>query len=215
MTDRLRLIDSDLEAVTWDAYKSDDGTWQVTGAWRAGDKSGTTRWGFDLPSRTVTPSDAATMDFAEGTRLVRVVPEVPVGGPPTPVHHQSRPVSMLRDPEDAYATGPVEGSEHFQSSVVGEHDDDVLDHLTDDLSHLEMADDTHVRDVHPADDVPMAHLSVTQESDSALLDEVAEHDTVVLSREGDLAGGLTGEDADPRAKVPAWEDIVFGVRRHR
>ena len=79
MTDRLRLIDSDLEAVTWDAYKSDDGTWQVTGAWRAGDKSGTTRWTFDLPSRTVAPSDAATTDFAEGTRLVRVVPDVPVG----------------------------------------------------------------------------------------------------------------------------------------
>src|SRR3954449_11386199 len=79
MNERLRLIDSDLEAVTWDAYRSDDGTWQVTGAWRAGDKSGTTRWAFDLPSRTVTPSDAATMDFAEGTRLVRVVPDVPVG----------------------------------------------------------------------------------------------------------------------------------------
>ena len=79
MTDRLRLIDSDLGAVTWDAYKGDDGTWQVTGAWRAGDKSGTTRWAFDLPSRTVAPSDAATTDFAEGTRLVRVVPEVPVG----------------------------------------------------------------------------------------------------------------------------------------
>ena len=79
MTERLRLIDSDLEAVTWDAYRSDDGTWQVTGAWRAGDKSGTTRWTFDLPSRTVAPSDAATMDFAEGTRLVRVVPDVPAG----------------------------------------------------------------------------------------------------------------------------------------
>src|SRR3954470_20006755 len=79
MTDRLRLIDSDLEAVTWDAYRSDDGTWQVTGAWRAGDKSGTTRWSFDIPSRTVAPSDAATTDFAEGTRLVRVVPDVPTG----------------------------------------------------------------------------------------------------------------------------------------
>src|SRR3954468_9676840 len=79
MNERLRLIDSDLEAVTWDAYRSDDGTWQVTGAWRAGDKSGTTRWSFDIPSRTVAPSDAATTDFAEGTRLVRVVPDVPAG----------------------------------------------------------------------------------------------------------------------------------------
>src|SRR4051812_6122251 len=93
MNERLRLIDSDLEAVTWDAYRSDDGTWQVTGAWRAGDKSGTTRWSFDLPSRTVAPSDAATMDFAEGTRLVRVVPDVPAGLVATP----RRGVTVVRD----------------------------------------------------------------------------------------------------------------------
>jgi len=44
-----------------------------------------------------------------------------------------------------------------------------------------------------------------------LLDEVAEHDTVVLGR-----GAEEPEtDEDPRARIPAWEDIVFGVRRHR
>ena len=84
MNERLRLIDSDLEAVTWDAYKGDDGTWQVTGAWRAGDKSGTTRWSFDLLSRTrrvpsaksiVAASDGATV--REGrSKLQRVVPDL-------------------------------------------------------------------------------------------------------------------------------------------
>src|SRR3954467_9028527 len=74
MTDRLRLIDSDLEAVVWDAHRTDDGTWQVTGAWRAGEKSGLTRWTFDLPSRTVTPFHAPTMDFPEGTRPRRALP---------------------------------------------------------------------------------------------------------------------------------------------
>ena len=52
MTERLRLIDADLDAVGWDAYRDDDGTWVVTGTWRAGDMSGTTRWSFDLPART-------------------------------------------------------------------------------------------------------------------------------------------------------------------
>src|SRR5215210_3302044 len=94
MDDRLRLIDSDIDAVTWDAHRTDDGTWQVTGAWRAGDKSGLTRWTFDLPSRTVAPFDAATLDFAEGTRPVRVVPEVPAGAPAaTP---RPRSVSVVR-----------------------------------------------------------------------------------------------------------------------
>jgi hypothetical protein len=183
MTERLRLIDSDLEAVTWDAYKGDDGTWQVTGAWRAGDKSGTTRWSFDLPSRTVAPSDAATMDFAEGTRLVRVVPDVPAGLAAAPVR---RGVSVVPAPTRA-------------------EDDLVHDTITPDVLPADLVahEDEHVRDVHAATGTPEDDRSI-----DALLDEVAEHDTVVLGR--------TGEDPDsddPRARIPAWEDIVFGVRR--
>jgi len=189
MNDRLRLIDSDLDAVSWDAYRSDDGTWQVTGAWRAGDKSGTTRWSFDLPSRTVTPSDAATTDFAEGTRLVRVVPEVPVG---LTVASARRGVTVVRE--------------------AGRSDDDLVhDTITPDVlpSDLvahgdERVADERVRDVHAATGAP------DDRSIDALLDEVAEHDTVVLGR--------TGEEPDAddtRARIPAWEDIVFGVRRHR
>jgi hypothetical protein len=202
VTERLRLIDTDLDAVGWDAYRDDDGTWVVTGAWRAGDKSGTTRWSFDLPARTVTPHDAATTDFAEGTRLVRVVPDVPAGlAASQPVHRASRPVSMLRETpweSDVRATGPIVGTGHLTG------DDD--EHVTDDLSHLAgLADeDEHVRDVHPTDGIP-ADPSVNE-----LLDEVAEHDTVVLGRNPE-----DGEGEDPRARIPAWEDIVFGVRRHR
>jgi hypothetical protein len=171
MTERLRLIDTDVDAVVWDAYRSDTGAWVATGEWRAGEKSGTARWTFDLPSRTVTPDDAATRDFAEGTRLVRVVPDVPTGPPPPP---RARPVAVLREdpPPLPVAPPPVE-------------------------------DDLPVRDVHPASgsrDDPRAMES--------FLDEIADHDTVVLGR--------TGEDPDsddPRARIPAWEDIVFGVRR--
>jgi hypothetical protein len=202
MTERLRLIDTDLDAVGWDAHRDDDGTWVVTGTWRAGDKSGTTRWAFDVPARTVTPFDAATMDFAEGTRLVRVVPDVPIGMSATPVHRASRPVSMLRD--DSFSTGPVVGADHPEGP-------DTAGHLTDDLSHLpDVAADEHVRDVHPSDGRPGSDPAV-----DALLDQVAEHDTVVLAREDEVAGGASIEGEDPRARIPAWEDIVFGVRRNR
>jgi hypothetical protein len=187
MTDRLRLIDSDLDAVTWDAYKSDDGTWQVTGAWRAGEKSGTTRWSFDLPSRTVAPSDAATTDFAEGTRLVRVVPDVPTG---LAVATPRRGVTVMHD--------------------AGRADDDLVhDTVTPDVlpSDLVAREDEPVRDVHAATGTPEDDRSI-----DALLDEVAEHDTVVLGRTGEEP---EVDDDDPRARIPAWEDIVFGVRRHR
>jgi hypothetical protein len=193
MNERLRLIDSDIDAVTWDAYRSDDGTWQITGAWRAGDKSGRTRWSFDLPSRTVTPSDAATMDFAEGTRLVRVVPDVP-GLAAGPAAHRGRGVSVVRDapPEEI---SPSRADDDLTHDLLGQEEPHEL------LVH----DDDRVRDVHPASGSPDDDRSM-----DALLDEVAEHDTVVLRT------GEDGEtDEDPRARIPAWEDIVFGVRRHR
>jgi Protein of unknown function (DUF3071) len=187
MDDRLRLIDSDIDAVTWDAHRTHDGTWEVTGAWRAGDKSGLTRWTFDLPSRTVTPVDAATMDFAEGTRLVRVVPEVPAGVVATASHPRS--VTVVR------------------TDSVRPDDDLTHDTVTPDVlpSDLVARDDEPVRDVHPPSGAP------DERSVEALLDEVAEHDTVVLGR----GGPVDGDDEDPRARIPAWEDIVFGVRRHR
>jgi len=193
MTDRLRLIDSDLDTVTWDAYRSDDGSWQVTGAWRAGDKSGTTRWSFDIPSRTVAPSDAATLDFAEGTRLVRVVPEVPVGLTPS-APAPRRGVTVVRGPGRA------------EDDLV--HDTVTPEILPSDLAAPgdERVPDERVRDVHAATGTPDDERSI-----DALLDEVAEHDTVVLGRSGEDPEN----DDDPRARIPAWEDIVFGVRRHR
>jgi Protein of unknown function (DUF3071) len=177
MTERLRLLGADIDAVRWDAYRSDDGTWVVTGAWRAGHKSGTTLWSYDIPARVVSPVDAATIDFAEGTRLVRVVPDVPGGAQQAAaaVPTSRRPVAVVREPEQPAA--PV----------------------IDEASTLP---DDEVRDV-----VPDAGTLPTAEP--AFPDDIAEHDTIVLGRTGE-----DGETADPRARVPAWEDIVFGVRRN-
>ena len=190
MTDRLRLIDSDLEAVTWDAYRSDDGTWQVTGAWRAGDKSGTTRWSFDIPSRTVAPSDAATLDFAEGTRLVRVVPEVPAGlagAAPAP-----RGVTVVREP--------------------GRADDDLVhDTVTpDDPAGRPAVATTSGGRAGPRRARRHRHAGRRPvDRRAARRGRRARHGGARPQRRG------TRDDDDPRARIPAWEDIVFGVRRHR
>jgi hypothetical protein len=201
MSERLRLLDAGVEAVTWDAYRGDQGAWLVTAAWRAGDASGTTRWSFDLPSRTVTPHDAATLDFAEGTRLVRVVPDVPAGLAPNP-SHRARPVTALRP-------GTPSPDVHNAVTDVLEPldvvDADDADEPDDDGPGLPPADDAAVRNVHAANGSPGDERSF-----EALLDEVADHDTVVLGRSTD-----DPDSADPRARIPAWEDIVFGVRRHR
>ena len=176
LSERLRLLDAGVETVAWDAHRSGEGAWLVTAAWSAGDTSGTARWSFDLPSRTVTPYDAATLDFAEGTRLVRVVPDVPTGLAPHPSHRQ-RPLASLGTP-------PVEEPGEPAGAA---------------------ADTTA-----PSEETPVIGATGPVLSEEALLDAVADHDTVVLGRsEGDP------DSDDPRARIPAWEDIVFGVRRHR
>ncbi|MEU2350498.1 septation protein SepH [Modestobacter sp. NPDC049651] len=193
MAERLRLLGADLDAVRWDAHRAEDGTWQVRAAWRAGHKSGTTRWRYDIPTKTVAPIDAATTDFAEGTRLVRVVPDVPAG------------VTVLRARQH--------GDDH-DGTAAGLADDDL--ELPDDehgtAGDAEPAgpraghDEDDVRNVVPVDGVPVDVLLATSDE---IPHDLATQDTVVL-------GDLTDEEtSDPRARIPAWEDIVFGVRRHR
>src|SRR3954470_13272313 len=105
MSGRLRLLGADLDGVRWDAHRPDDGGWVITAAWEAGAKSGNQQWTYASPARTVTPLDAATTDFAEGTRLVRVVPDVPGNPAPAP----ERPVAVVRHPAAAPAPPPPPG----------------------------------------------------------------------------------------------------------
>jgi hypothetical protein len=161
LSERLRLLGADLDAVRWDAARSDDGTWVVSAAWQAGAKEGTTQWAYDVPARAVSPLDAATRDFAEGTRLVRVVPGVPPERPALPVHRSAAPQDRAAPERTPQQAEPPRGG--------------PADRRTD------VPDD----------------------------EDVSEHDTVVLR-----TGETDGEDEDPRAQVPAWEDIVFGVRRN-
>ena len=184
MSERLRLLGADIDGVRWDAHRSDDGAWLVTAAWTAGAKSGETHWTYDIPARTVTPVDAATTDFAEGTRLVRVVPHVPTE---RPAPMRSRPVVVVPDDDDVAAPA---------SSRLARDEDD------------EPAADDDVRPVLPADGAPAGTRRTDPPADA---DDISEHDTVVLGR----PGGEGDDDEDPRARIPAWEDIVFGVRRHR
>ena len=183
MSERLRLLGADLDAVRWDSHRTEDGTWQVRAAWRAGHKSGVTKWSYDTATKTVTPVDATTMDFAEGTRLVRVVPDVPAGLPAAPAPRRS--IAVVRDEAD---------DDEWSGDLAGDRADEADLAPDEDL-------DADVRNVVPTDGNPVDVLLSGDGGPDT-------HDTVVFDR-------VDGEAEDPRAAIPAWEDIVFGVRRHR
>ena len=126
------------------------------------------------------------MDFAEGTRLVRVVPDVPAGLPaPVPTPTPRRSINVVR--------AAVLDDEDDVDDLAGDRADDVDTRTAQEI-------DDEVRNVVPTDGSP---VDVLLSGDGG-----PEHDTVVFER-------MEGENEDPRAAIPAWEDIVFGVRRHR
>ncbi len=218
MSDRLRLLGADLDAVRWDAHRTEEGSWQVRAAWRAGHKSGTTKWSYDTATRTVTPVDATTMDFAEGTRLVRVVPDVPAGlAVPAPdVVAPRRAMGVVRAPGraertldpgrdlpavEARATSRAPAADTARDAADDRAGDWADDRAQDVGAGWPAEDlDADVRNVVPVDGNP---VDVLLSGDGG-----PEHDTVVFDR-------IDPEAEDPRAAIPAWEDIVFGVRRHR
>ncbi len=139
----------------WDACRSGP-NWEIRFSWRAGHRSGTTRWEYDQATRSVSPLDAETNEFAEGTRLVRVLNEDAAGAGDGRPEHDTSPLSVPPVPGKGgdgrkYRGAPVDvllGGGNVPSQPNGHEDP-----------------------------------------------------------EGDARAH------DPRARIPSWEDIVFGVRR--
>ena len=210
MTERLRLIDTDLDvgrAGTPTATTTAPGSSPASGgpATSRAPPAGpsTSR---RAPSRRTTPrrwtSPRAPAWSASSPTCRSACP---------PRRCTTRAVPCRCCATTAFATGPVVGTDHLagRSRPPGgrqrrRHPDD---HLTDDLSHLpELADDEHVRDVHPADGRPGRGPRGRR---AARRGRRARHDRAGPRGRGECDG------EDPRARIPAWEDIVFGVRRHR
>lgn len=159
--ERLAVMGAIESDTRWDACRA-GGNWEIRLAWRAGHRSGTARWEYDPATRSVTPLDAATSEFAEGSRLVRLVNDEPGPDQGQLDEHSTIPLSVppigRRGENRNYRGAPV----------------DVL---------LGGGGGTAR---------PAVSASVSARTDDP---------------EGDARAH------DPRARIPSWEDIVFGVRR--
>jgi hypothetical protein len=187
--------------VRWDAYRRIDGQWVVVARWIGGEDEHSAEWAFNLTARTATPMDETAADLLSD-RPIRPLaapepePEIDPDAPPLAP-------GVVAFPRLAAAPPVTELEDVF--------DQDALDEDPRSLPVEPVSGDDF--------DAPPLPLRIA-ESQSA--DAPPEEDTTSpLPRLRNLGVAQREEQPEPpprpkshqRPKVPAWDDIVLGVRR--
>jgi hypothetical protein len=178
-------------AVSWDAYRNDDGAWVVSAGWHGGDLKRIARWTFALATRTISPADDTAADLLSDRPIrpvVHVVYDMPIANP---AEQQTGPIPGPRDElfdQNARSSGfsPVH---EFRHAAVPEPDSSSS---SSSLDSADSSDDEPVDSVvlplRGLPDLPPLIPGMTEESD---------------------------EEHAARARIPSWDDILLGVRRKR
>ena len=179
----------DVESVTWDARRRDDGEWLVVASWAGGEATHTAEWLFSRASRSVNPMDEAAVDLLSDRPIRPIAPPEPVrpslvaapplapgvvAFPPMPDAHTS-PLPVVEDvfDQEAPAEGPRTTPPLVPAAASFSYDEPPLP-----LGIAEPATrPTNVR-----------NLGVSRREESE-------------------------DDKAARARIPSWDDILLGIRR--
>jgi Protein of unknown function (DUF3071) len=80
--DRFGTHNVDPQAVSWDAYRRDDGCWRVTAAWPSGKATAHALWDLDKAKSVVTPADEMAQFLSAEKQTELLAQEEPL--PPIP-----------------------------------------------------------------------------------------------------------------------------------
>ncbi|WP_375493065.1 septation protein SepH [uncultured Jatrophihabitans sp.] len=200
--------------VAWDSRRREDGEWVVTASWHGGEATHTAEWVFHRTSRSVTPADETAVDLLSDAPIRPVVPPQP----PRPAAHRLReapplvPGVVSFPPMPDAFTGPLPMVEEvFDQEAAPEGPRDLPP-----LRSVVRADEP-VDEEFAIDEVPLEEPT----------DEPPRYETPGYD-EQPLPLTLSGEPLAPapslrerhsdaeraeRARIPAWDDILLGVRR--
>ena len=200
----------DPDDVVWDAWRRDDGRWQVEASWPDGSDVRSARFAFDPAGRSVAPDD-----------------------------DEARAISGDRMPEPDLPAGPARLSVVGRSVADLPPDDDADDLVAPEAAAADDNGSGDERDPagderDPADDEPTGPLPVTRrprrdaprsaDSDRLRLTDIAnrvEVDDGAPATDngfdpGQAAGTAAKRPASSRSRrptVPSWDEIMFGRRR--
>lgn len=189
----------DPTAVTWDAYRNDEGAWVLSAGWHGGDLKRVARWTFALATRTVTPIDDTAADLLSDRPIrpvVHVVYDIPIANP------ADQPTGPIPGPGRDQLFDQNARTERIRS-VLDEVDDQRRDPLSGfgDLS----SSDTSENDT---DHIPSVGIDDLSDASVLPLRGLPEPSLVPGFEESE-------EDHAARARIPSWDDILMGVRRKR
>ncbi|MDB1088804.1 septation protein SepH [Streptomyces sp. ACA25] len=220
VTERLRARGADRDAIRWDSWRRDDGTWEVLLAYRVAGEPHSASWVYDPPRRLVQAVDD------EARSLLGEVDDTPE--PSTPF--VPRIARLPRDSERSEQDVPETGERPRADPPAAE-----ADSLTSLLEAVPSFRGDLVVPERPA--APGGADDPQQEPDTE--PAVAEHpapaagagagaayaDVLMPRSVGGHRDRLTGTtdrqaEADGvrpgrRAAVPSWDEIVFGTRRKK
>jgi len=230
VTDRLAARGVDLASLSWDAAREPHGPWYVLARFRVDDSPREARWAFDPAARTLVADEDEARWLSE-TEL----PDEPVAR-----RHLSAVRDVVFD-FDAVGTAPLDDDTHEQPTVedqrthallddlqarrgvrqgVAEREEDDEDGAFEGFGPQHAFDFSRIDDVpgaHPADADPQREAVVIPARRPAAADENPAPEKPAEADEPAAPAPEPAAEERPkgrkgRAKVPSWDEIVFGAR---
>lgn len=224
VAERLMLRGADKDAVRWDSWRRDDGTWEVLLAYRVAGETHTASWTYDPPRRLVQPVDdearallGDTDDTPEPTtpfvpRIARLPRESERST--SGVRSASRAEREGREAREARAEGREAESDSLTSllEAVPSFRGDLV--VPDQSSTADEADKGDRAADTSAEQRPSAASAGSTYADVLMPRTVAGH-RERLTGSTDRQAEADGVRPGRRAAVPSWDEIVFGTRRKK
>ncbi|GAB3226734.1 septation protein SepH [Glycomyces halotolerans] len=184
----------DPEAVSWDAWRTEDGSWMVQASWSSGKTTARARWKLDRPRQTVTPDDEMAQFLS--TPAPRQVSD-PIDVVAETGMRPGEPARPSRDPLHGVADDDADRSDPLRRDRLRE----VLERPLDEPSGRKSRQ-------------PSLGLPGTTAPDHRETPEVPS--LAVLrpgkrsSAEDEVNPPLAAAGSKPRNQLPGWDDVLFG-----
>ncbi|MGP3968844.1 septation protein SepH [Streptomyces sp. 6N223] len=234
VAERLMLRGAEKDAVRWDSWRRDDGTWEVLLVYRVAGETHSASWTYDPPRRLVQAVDDEARELLGETddtpepatpfvpRIARLPREGERPEPPSPRHAAGRAEREGRDNEADSLTSLLEAMPGFRGDLVVPEQSPPAAASAASAAPASSASGEETAEAETAAESP----SPSSEQRTAAASAGSTYADVLMPRtvagHRDRLTGSTDRQAEAdgvrpgrRAAVPSWDEIVFGTRRKK